>query len=92
MPDPTINKDSLVNTANPALSELQRKSIELHKAAHGKLRIESRMPLDTKEALSLAYSPGVAGPCKAIEHDARQFQHLTSAARTVAVISDGTAV
>ena len=44
-------------------------SVDLHEKHHGKLRIETTVPLETKENLSLAYTPGVAAPCRAIVND-----------------------
>ncbi len=58
----------------------------------GKIGIYSKFPLETKEDLSLAYTPGVAEPCKEIEKDPSLVYKYTSKGNTVAVISDGTAV
>lgn len=74
------------------MNDLQQQSIDLHRQQHGKLSVETKMKVTSKEELSLAYSPGVAGPCKAIEADLNEYAELTSAAKTVAVISDGSAV
>ena len=70
----------------------QKESIKLHKAKGGKLEIRSKVSVNNKTDLALAYSPGVAGPCLEIEKDASKYKTLTSAGRTVAVISDGSAV
>lgn len=63
-------------------------------AAHegGKLAVASARPLRSRHDLSLAYTPGVAQVCKAIEADESLYPRYTGAGRTVAVISDGTAV
>jgi malate dehydrogenase (oxaloacetate-decarboxylating) len=58
----------------------------------GKLKITSTMALDTKEALSIAYTPGVAAVCSAIAEEPALAETYTWRSRVVAVISDGTAV
>lgn len=70
----------------------QQKSIELHKKFNGKLTINSNVKIETVEDLSLAYSPGVAGPCLEIAKDESTYKKLTSMSKTIAVISDGSAV
>ncbi len=70
----------------------QEESIKLHFANKGKLSIASKVKVETKEELSLAYSPGVAGPCLEIAKDKSKVYDLTWRANLVAVISDGTAV
>ena len=67
-------------------------SLELHKKYHGKLRTESIVPLTTREDLSWAYSPGVAEPCREIAKDPEKMYDYTLKSRTVAVISDGSAI
>lgn len=66
--------------------------IEEHKRYQGKLEIASRMPLATKEDLSLAYTPGVADVCKAIAEDPERAWELTMRGRSVAIVTDGSAV
>jgi len=66
--------------------------IEFHEKFKGKLEIKSRVPLKTKEDLSLAYTPGVAKVSEAIAKDKTLAYKLTSKWNTVAVVSDGTAV
>ena len=58
----------------------------------GKIRIQSKMPLDTRDALSMAYTPGVARVCTAIAEDKSKVSTLTIKHNSVAVVSDGTAV
>ncbi len=58
----------------------------------GKIEVVSRMPLDSVDKLSMAYTPGVARVCLAIQEDTSRAFHLTIKRRTVAVVSDGTAV
>ena len=68
------------------------RSIELHRRAGGKLAVASKVGLETSEDLSLAYSPGVAGPCEAIAANPAEVWELTSRRHTVAVVTDGSAV
>lgn len=72
--------------------DYQSKSIELHKQFGGKLKVASKMPVTNKEELSLAYSPGVAGPSMAIAEDKARVRELTWRKNVVAVVSDGSAV
>ncbi len=67
-------------------------SIEAHKKAKGKISIESTMPLETADDLSIAYTPGVAAPCKEIAEDVEKAYLYTAKGNLVAVISDGSAV
>lgn len=67
-------------------------SLRLHKLYQGKLETNTRMPVVTRDDLSLAYSPGVAEPCREIAKDKSKVYDYTLKGRTVAVISDGSAV
>ena len=67
-------------------------SLKLHEHLRGKIEIVSRAKVDSKEALSLAYTPGVAQPCLEIQKDIRKSYELTRRWNTVAVVTDGTAV
>lgn len=67
-------------------------SIEAHQKTRGKITVESKMPLETKDDLSIAYTPGVAQPCKEIAADKQNAYKYTSKGNLVAVVSDGTAV
>ena len=58
----------------------------------GKIRIQNKVPLTTRETLSMAYTPGVARVCMAIHNDKRKAGTLTIKHNSVAVVSDGTAV
>lgn len=58
----------------------------------GKIRINSKVPLVTREDLSMAYTPGVARVCMAIHNDPEKAYKLTIKANTIAIVSDGTAV
>ncbi len=70
----------------------QEKALELHKQLQGKLETVSKVPVRTREDLALAYTPGVAEPCKVIARDPSQAYVYTMKANTVAVVSDGSAV
>ncbi len=67
-------------------------SLKLHRQVRGKLEVAPRVATDSREALSLAYTPGVAAPCLAIRDDPDQSYALTRRWNTVAVVTDGTAV
>lgn len=67
-------------------------SLKMHYELKGKIEIASRSPVDSKEALSLAYTPGVAQPCLEIQKNPEKSFELTRRWNTVAVVTDGTAV
>ncbi len=68
------------------------KALMLHEKWNGKLETVSKSPVKSREDLSLAYTPGVAEPCKVIAEDKEAAYTYTMKANTVAVISDGSAV
>lgn len=68
------------------------KALQLHKEWNGKLETVSKTPVKSREDLSLAYTPGVAEPCKVIAQDREAAYTYTMKANTVAVVSDGSAV
>ena len=68
------------------------RSLELHEQYRGKLEIKSRVPVKTKEDLSLAYTPGVAEPCLEIQKDVSKSYVYTNRWNTCLVVTDGTAV
>lgn len=68
------------------------KALKLHEEWNGKLETVSKVPVKTREALSLAYTPGVAEPCKVIAQNKEAAYTYTMKANTVAVVSDGSAV
>lgn len=72
--------------------DLSEKAIQMHKDWNGKLEVVSKSPVKTREDLSIAYTPGVAEPCKIIAKDPEAAYTYTMKANTVAVISDGSAV
>ena len=67
-------------------------SLKLHYALKGKIEITPRAAVDSRESLSLAYTPGVAQPCLEIQQDVSKSYELTRRWNTVAVVTDGTAV
>ncbi|WP_459129870.1 NAD(P)-dependent malic enzyme [Guggenheimella bovis] len=68
------------------------KSVEAHKTWRGKVKTELKCSLENKDDLSLAYTPGVAEPCRRIHKDPESVYEYTWKSNTVAVVSDGTAV
>ena len=71
---------------------VREESLKKHYEWRGKIEVVSRAPINSREDLSLAYTPGVAEPCLAIQADADKSYELTRRANLVAVITDGTAV
>lgn len=69
-----------------------KESLKMHYDLRGKIEMVSRAKVDSKEALSLAYTPGVATPCLEIQKDINKSYELTRRWNTVAVVTDGTAV
>lgn len=69
-----------------------KESLQLHYEWQGKIEIKARAKANDKEALSLAYTPGVAQPCLEIQKDINKSYELTRRWNTVAVVTDGTAV
>ena len=69
-----------------------KESLRLHYGWKGKLEMTPRAAVDSKEALSLAYTPGVAQPCLEIQKDPSKSYELTRRWNTVAVVTDGSAV
>ncbi|MGJ7035794.1 NAD(P)-dependent malic enzyme [Anoxybacillus eryuanensis] len=71
---------------------LFEKALHMHERYQGKLEIKAKVPLKNAYDLSLAYSPGVAEPCKVIHHEPNKIYDYTLKANTVAVVSNGSAV
>ena len=68
------------------------KSLKKHYEWQGKIEVVSRVELNTQEELSVAYTPGVAEPCVAIQKDVNLSYELTRRGNTVAIVTDGSAV
>ena len=71
---------------------VNEKALKLHEEWQGKIETVSKCPIKTREDLALAYTPGVAEPCKVIADNKDAIYTYTSKANTVAVVSDGSAV
>ncbi|MEG2086514.1 MAG: NADP-dependent malic enzyme, partial [Clostridia bacterium] len=74
------------------ITEIKEKSLKLHEQWQGKIEVCARVNITNSEDLSLAYTPGVAEPCKAIEKNKDLSYVYTRRSNLVAVITDGTAV
>ena len=72
--------------------DIRKESLKKHYEWGGKIEVISRAPIETREDLSLAYTPGVAEPCLEIEKDINKSYELTRRSNLVAVVTDGTAV
>ena len=72
--------------------DIREKSLEKHYEWGGKIEVVSRVKINSREDLSLAYTPGVAEPCLAIRDDINKSWELTRRNNLVAVVTDGTAV
>ena len=68
------------------------RSVEEHRAKKGKLSVNSLFPIESIEDLAIAYTPGVAEPCRRIAEHPEEVYELTIKGRSVAVVTDGTAV
>jgi malate dehydrogenase (oxaloacetate-decarboxylating) len=73
-------------------NQYAERALEAHRKHRGKIEICPKMPLDTKDDLSIAYTPGVAAPCTEIAEDRSKAYEHTSKGNSVAVVSDGSAV
>lgn len=74
------------------MDEISRRSLELHEKLKGKIEVVVRKPIETRDDLSLLYTPGVAQPCREIAADYEKSFTLTRRGNLVAVITDGSAV
>ncbi|VBB09819.1 Hypothetical protein LUCI_5117 [Lucifera butyrica] len=72
--------------------DLREEALKFHKEHQGKLKVASKVPLNTRHDLSLAYTPGVAEPCKEIKQNKDLSFEYTCRGNMVAVVSDGTRV
>ena len=72
--------------------DIREKSLKKHYEWQGKIEVISRAPIENREDLSLAYTPGVAEPCMVIHEDINKSYELTRRSNLVAVVTDGTAV
>jgi malate dehydrogenase (oxaloacetate-decarboxylating) len=72
--------------------DYNKEALDIHKANHGKIGTETKVPLATKEDLARAYTPGVAEVCREIARDSALAREYTLKRNTVAIISDGSAI
>ena len=72
--------------------DIRKESLKKHYEWNGKIEVVSRVPINTREDLSLAYTPGVAEPCLEINKDISKSFELTRRSNLVAVVTDGTAI
>ena len=68
------------------------RSLVLHEQLRGKISVQNKLPIGSRDDLSLAYTPGVARPCEIIAEDPEAAYRLTSKGNSVAVVTDGSAV
>ncbi|WP_269747552.1 NAD(P)-dependent malic enzyme [Thermoactinomyces intermedius] len=74
------------------MANLREEALRLHREKRGKLTMQSKVPVESAYDLSLAYSPGVAEPCREIHKDPGVIYDYTMKGNLVAVVTDGTAV
>lgn len=72
--------------------DVKQKSLDYHKKYPGKIQVSGKVPLETPEDLGMVYTPGMAYPCMEIHADKSKAYDYTMKARSVAIVSDGTAV
>lgn len=72
--------------------DYKKLSLEEHAKLHGKIEMTNKIDPQSKEDLSIYYSPGVAAPCLEIEADPEKAYEYTRKGNTIAVVSDGSAV
>lgn len=72
--------------------DYNKESLELHKQFHGKIGLQTKVPMNNRDDLSRAYTPGVAEVCKEIAKDPSTARDYTLKRNTVAIISDGSAI
>ncbi|MBP6888546.1 MAG: NADP-dependent malic enzyme [Candidatus Pacebacteria bacterium] len=72
--------------------DYNQEALDLHKAHHGKIELKTKVPMNDKDDLSRAYTPGVAEVCKEIAKDVNNAREYTLKRNTVAIISDGSAI
>ena len=74
------------------MADVYQESLKLHEEHHGKISVESKVKVANMKDLSLAYTPGVAQPCREIHANAEAIYRYTAKGNLVAVVSDGSAV
>ena len=74
------------------MTDFFERSLIVHEQLRGKIGIHTRMPVNSRDDLSIAYTPGVARPCEVIAQDKFRARDLTIKNNSIAVVSDGSAV
>ena len=74
------------------MPDYSERSLIIHEQIRGKIAVSGKLPLETQDDLSIAYTPGVAAPCEVIAADPARARDLTIKHNSVAVVSDGSAV
>ena len=78
--------------SNESAKDIYERSVIMHRQLRGKISLISKVPVQTKEDLSLAYTPGVARPCEMIADDPELAREMTLKHNTIGIVSDGSAV
>jgi malate dehydrogenase (oxaloacetate-decarboxylating) len=87
-----IIKELVSKEENSMAHDFNKEAIELHKVHGGKIEVVAKVPLDTREDLSRAYTPGVAEVCREIARDPSLAHEYTLKKNTIAIVSDGSAI
>ena len=87
-----VRQKKILKPLKGVIMDYAKESLRLHAEWKGKIEVISKVPVETKEDLSLAYTPGVAEPCLAIKDDVEKSYELTRRHNLCAVVTDGTAV
>ena len=82
----------IINSGNPFEMDYAKESLRLHGDWKGKIEVVTRVPVENKDDLSLAYTPGVAQPCLEIQKDINKSYELTRRWNMCLVVTDGSAV
>lgn len=78
--------------AQPAMDNIKERTLQMHREHHSKLEVVPKVSICDTDSLSLAYTPGVAEPCREIARDPSDVYTYTSKGNMVAIVTDGTAV
>ena len=89
---PAPRRGRKIRSGEDKTMDVNQESLKLHYELQGKIEVVARKHIETREDLSLLYTPGVAEPCRAIQRDYEQSFALTRRGNLVAVVTDGSAV
>ncbi|MBW3582941.1 MAG: NAD-dependent malic enzyme [Euryarchaeota archaeon] len=87
-----VATDPPIQKAKGRAEVSREEALEFHRRAHGKIQIASKVPMRNQRDLSLAYTPGVAEPCREIAQDMLKVYEYTNKGNQVAIVTDGSAV